>query len=365
MNNHTPDYPGAGPDGRDPFEESLAGTWDSPDAAVDRRLRALIGPVTPLHVPPYGFERVALRARRRRHRKSLLTLAAGVTGVAVVAGGVLAGTQLGGHAVQTAGCDTVGRAVAAPAAWSDRGGPVNVNVPADVPVSGVDFGRGVMERKYEWAIGGVLTAAALSVGIVAGCSSSSAKSPSASATESGVPTPSQSVGTVQLPATTTAPAPSGSASPAAVPRCHTADLTPAAAIVAGSQGAGSESLNLELTNNSGHACTIYGFPGMKLEDMNSSGQATTVTRNFGVKPATITLANGASAATTVRFDFDMPVGGEPPTGNCEAPSVYLQITPPDETTQLSTTITGGPVTVCNHGTLDTLPFVAGVKGPNQ
>jgi hypothetical protein len=104
---------------------------------------------------------------------------------------------------------------------------------------------------------------------------------------------------------------------------------------------------------------------MMLEDTNSSGQATTVTRNAAVKPVTITLANGASAATTVRFDFDMPAKDEPQTGNCEAPSVYLLITPPDETTQLSTTIIGGPITVCNHGTLDVLAFVAGAKGANQ
>jgi hypothetical protein len=174
------------------------------------------------------------------------------------------------------------------------------------------------------------------------------------------------VGTVPL---TTASSPSAagpSASPSAtVPRCHTTDLIPAAAIIAGSAAAGSESLNLKLTNNSGHTCTIYGYPGMMLEDTNSSGQATTVTRNFAVKPATITLANGASAATTVRFDFDVPVADEPSTGNCEAPSVYLQITPPDETTQLSATVTGGPVTVCAHGTLDVLAFVAGSKGANQ
>jgi hypothetical protein len=43
----------------------------------------------------------------------------------------------------------------------------------------------------------------------------------------------------------------------------------------------------------------------------------------------------------------------------------MQITPPDETTQLSATIGGGPVTVCQHGALDVLPFIAGPKGPNQ
>ena len=368
MSNQTPDYPDGGPNqGRDPFEESLAGTWDSPDADVDRRLRALIGPVTPLYPPVYGFERVALRARRRRNRTALLGLAAGFTAVALVAGGVLAGTRLTGHTVETAGCDTMGRALIAPAAWSDGAAQSNVVVPGGAAAGGADFGRGDMDRKYEWAIGGVLVAGALSAGIIAGCSSSGSNNgPSASATESGGPTPSQSVGTVPLSATSATAVPSAAASsPASVPRCHTTDLIPAAALVTGSAGAGSESMNVKLTNNSGHTCTIYGYPGMMLEDTNSSGQATTVTRNTAVKPATITLANGASAATTVRFDFDMPAKDEPQTGNCEAPSVYLLITPPDETTQLSTTIIGGPITVCNHGTLDTLAFVAGAKGANQ
>jgi hypothetical protein len=133
----------------------------------------------------------------------------------------------------------------------------------------------------------------------------------------------------------------------------------------GSQATGHESLNIKLTNNSGHDCTVYGYPGMKLMDANNAGQATTVNRDHSQKPTTITVADGASVATTARIDFSLPSKDEPQSGNCEAPSVYLEITPPDETTQLSTTITGGPVTVCNHGTIDVLPFISGSTGPNQ
>ncbi len=226
-----------------------------------------------------------------------------------------------------------------------------------------------MDRKYEWAIGGVLTAAALSAGIIAGCSSdASASGPSANPTQSVGPSASQSPGTVTLPAPSNGAsggASSGTSPAAGPPRCHTADLSPAVAIVEGSQGAGHESINIKLTNTSGHTCTVYGYPGMKLEDANGSGQATTVNRNHSVKPATIKVPNGGSVATTANFDFDIPAADEPQTGNCEAPSVYLQITPPDETTQLSATIGGGPVTVCEHGTMDVLPFIAGDTGPNQ
>ncbi len=371
-------------DRRDPFEDSLAQTWDAPDASVDRRLRAMVGPVTPLYPPPYGYERVVLRARRRRHRTAAIAAAASVVAVAVVAGGVVAGTRLNNGSVAVAGgCDNVSQSAPGAAKGIDgvTGIDQSVNV-ADVTnmvdvadarggsvqsgPSGIGAERGVMDRKYEVAIGGVLTAAALSVGIVAGCSSSANdKGPSANATQSGGPSsPSQSsAGSVTLPA----PSGSGTTTPSAtgVPRCHTADLSPAVNIVTGSAGAGSESINIKLTNQSGHDCTVYGYPGMKLEDTNASGQATTVTRNHSAKPATLTVANGGSVATTGRFDFDVPASDEPQTGNCEAPSVYLEITPPDETTQLSTTIAGGPVTVCQHGTIDVLPFIAGSTGPNQ
>lgn len=376
MNNdaQTPDDPRRerdqskpGRPGPDPFEDSLAETWDTPDAAVDRRLRALVGPVTPLYPPPYGYERVALRARRRRHRTAFIAAAAGVMAVAVAAGGVIAGTHLsGGNGLQVAGCSAVGQA--APAAWSGEGRPVGVSGP--VEAGGIGSGREVKVRKYEWAIGGLLTAAALSVGIVAGCSSNvSANGPSADATESGGPSASPSAGTVTLPAPSTTPgsgsASSGSGSAGGPPKCHTVDLSPAVSIVAGSQGAGHESINIRLTNTSGHTCTVYGFPGMKLEDGNGSGQATNVTRNHGIKTLTVTVADGASVATTGHFDFDVPAADEPQTGNCEIPSVYLQITPPDETTQLVATITGGPVTVCEHGTIDVLPFISGPTGANQ
>lgn len=373
MNNDAPTPDDPNRDRRHPepdrFEDSLAETWDAPDAAVDRRLRALVGPVTPLYPPPYGYERVALRARRRRHRTAFIAAAAGVMAVAVAAGGVIAGTHLSGGGLQAAGCnaaDLTGRA--APAAWSRDG--LSAGAGRTVEAGGNGSGREVTVRKYEWAIGGVLTAAALSVGIVAGCSSNaSGNGPSASATDGGSPSVSQSPGTVTLPAPSSAPAgggaSSGSSSAGGPPKCRTADLSPAVSIVAGSQGAGHESINIRLTNTSGHTCTVYGFPGMKLEDGNGSGQATNVVRDHSFPTPTITVANGASVATTGHFDFDIPAADEPKTGNCEAPSVYLQITPPDETTQLVATITGGPVTVCEHGTIDVLPFISGPTGANQ
>lgn len=397
----------------DRFEDSLAQTWDSQDAATDRRLRSLIGPVTPLYAPPYGFERVVLRARRRRNRTMMMGLAAGFTAVAVAAGGVVVGTQHSGNAtVQSLACNSAVRTAPGAAQMgavklgaADFGpadlGPGNVQhgrvvsrnvsgtgfgdaAAAVAPAaavrvqgvaygigaasSGVDSGREFMDRKYEWAIGGVLTAAALSVGIIAGCSSSSSDNgPSANATESAGPAASQaatSAGQVQLPSPAVTPS-TPAASPSGLPMCVSTDLSPTVSIVAGSAGAGHELMNVALKNNSGHTCTVYGFPGLQLEDRNNSFQATNVVRDFAVKPTTIVVKNNTSVATTVQFDFDIPAADEPQTGACEAQSVYLGIIPPEEKRQLSATIQGGPVTVCQHGKLDVLPFVPGAKGANQ
>lgn len=387
----------------DRFEDSLAQTWDPGDAAVDRRLRSLIGPVTPLYAPPYGFERVVLRARRRRNRGVLLGLAAGFTAIALAGGAVVVGARTDAVTIQSAGCagtdsytgSVSGAAPGAPGAADSRHGsavsgfgvatgfgsfPAMAAARAVVDTrdgahgadgagSGIGSGREVMDRKYEWAIGGVLTAAALTAGIVAGCSSSSSgNEPSATATESSAatPSPSSSVSAVTLPAPTASTTASGAGQGSAkVPQCHTADLSPAVTIVPGSQATGHELMNLKLTNTSGHTCTVYGYPGMMLEDANSSGQATKVTRDRSLTPKTIVVPYNGSVATSVRFDFDIPASDEPQTGPCEAPSVYLLITPPDEETQLSTTISGGPVTVCEHGALNVLPFTPGPKGANQ
>jgi hypothetical protein len=228
-----------------------------------------------------------------------------------------------------------------------------------------------MDRRYEWAIGGVLTVTALTVGIAAGCSASPAGNTPSAATD-GATSSRSTVGAVQSPnspaavTARTGSSPSrGSVGNTLPSRCRMADLGPEVSVVPGSAGAGHELLNVKLTNNSGHSCTVYGFPGLKLEDKAGRGQTTHVTWDRRNAPKLITLADHASAAATVRFDFDVPAADESQSGDCELPSAYLQITPPDETTQLVAPITGGPVTVCQHGALDVLPFIAGATGANQ
>jgi hypothetical protein len=369
MSNHDPysDTFGAA----DSHEDVLGETMDGQEGLLDRRLRTLVGPVSPLMAPAYGFERVVMRARRRRQRKIMLGATAVLTGIAVASGGVLLGFRASGNDSQlAAGCGGGWTSVSGQSELSDH---VHNGAGAAVAAAAAPVGLGreaTMQRKYEWAIGGVLTAGALAGGIFAGCASNSdtGKGNAASNTPSTSASPTQAAGSVALSpqqsaqgGVTGSPSPSGTGPE----RCHTNDLSPTVALVAGSQGAGHELLNLTLTNTSGRTCTIYGYPGMALEDQNSNQQATVVTRDPAVTKKTITVPNGGSASTTVRFDFDVPGSGEPTTGNCEPPSYSLLITPPDETTQLTAPIGGGPVTVCQRGALDVLAFVSGSTGANQ
>jgi hypothetical protein len=177
------------------------------------------------------------------------------------------------------------------------------------------------------------------------------------------PSPDRRTAVRSAPATSSATPPST----AAVARCHTADLQASVSVVGGSLSSGHEQMNLTLTNTSGQVCTIFGYPGMQLEDQQSAGQATDVIRtSSGVgAPTRLTLADNASASTTVDFLPDSPDSTEPKSGLCEPESYYLEITPPDENTQLKVQIGGGPVMACQEGALTVYPFVAGATGPEQ
>lgn len=289
----------------------LGDIWDGadrgdPDDALDRRLREITGEVTALNAPDRAFEQVWTRGRRRRRRTRWMVASAGTLTCAMVLG-VGVGVGLRPHQQPM------------PTALGQTSPPAADGSPVPAPTSA-----------------GPDTSAAT------GTLASASPSPS---------TPSASAGTSA----------SGSTQ-----RCHTTDLNPSVSIVSGSQGMGHEELNLTLTNTSGHTCTVYGYPGMALEDADLANQATTVVRTPSAGgPRLVALIEGASASTTIDFDLDIPGTGEPQTGACEPESYNLEITPPDETTQLVAPITGGPVTVCQHGTLNVYPFVAGRIGSNQ
>lgn len=333
----------------EPENNDTAGSPDErADAAADAEFRRWADSVTPLPAPPYGFERVLFRAHRRRMRRRMLAATASMVSVAVVFGGLIAGGVLPGLAGTGPNCPS---AAAAPNLV--KGSAVN--------------------RRTEYAIGGALAATALTAGVLAGCTGRSAGGPASTGTgQSSSPSAGQSGGgqltlpSVSVSSAGTSTAPTGQATTgAAVPTCQTADMTAAITPVNGSAGAGSASLNITLTNTSGHTCTVFGFPGLGLEDKNEDKQPTAVTWDPAVPKTTVTLANGASASTTARYDASVPGSGEPTTGACEAPSVYMLVTPPNNQTQLVARIGDSGVTVCQSGALTVFALVPGSTGPKQ
>jgi hypothetical protein len=150
------------------------------------------------------------------------------------------------------------------------------------------------------------------------------------------------------------------------PECSVGGMYSMANVV--SVGAGRMMLNLTLVNVSAHACTIEGFPGLQLQDENHEDQTTSVIRDELVPKTVITLASQESASTTIGFDSGAPTTSEPKSGACEPPSLYLLVTPPNNSAGLVTPIgsdQGSGITVCRHGALDVLPFVPGKTGARQ
>src|ERR1700759_3140683 len=104
-------------------------------------------------------------------------------------------------------------------------------------------------------------------------------------------------------------------------------------------GAGSRFAPLVLKNVSAHTCTVRGYVGGKFV-----GHITHVIRVAGNPVVTVSLAPGESAVSDMRW-------GAIPTGSsthCPTPS-SLNITPPDETTQLKLQWRGGMI--CGDYTL--------------
>jgi Protein of unknown function (DUF4232) len=121
-----------------------------------------------------------------------------------------------------------------------------------------------------------------------------------------------------------APAPASPApAPVAVPRCLEASL---ATTVSGYQvGGGQYGITLKLTNTGSASCSLYGYPGLGLEDAThhvmpsqTHWAATYFAHDPG--PSLIILAPGQSATSSVAF-----AGGGPG----EPWATYLEVTPPN------------------------------------
>lgn len=145
----------------------------------------------------------------------------------------------------------------------------------------------------------------------------------------------------------------GRSTPPAVERCHTGDLS--AHLTVPGAGAGQRYAGLVLTNTSSRPCTLYGYVGVALTGPDAPSH-TKLIRDDGPEDH-ITVDPGGSAATTLHWSA-IPGDGEA-TG-CPEPSA-IEVTPPDETTQLTAGWPASPV--CQHGELHTVPLIKGSVPP--
>ncbi|MBP0456793.1 DUF4232 domain-containing protein [Streptomyces montanisoli] len=118
-------------------------------------------------------------------------------------------------------------------------------------------------------------------------------------------------------------------------RCHTSELK--ASVGSNDPGAGQENYALVLTNTSGSACTVYGYPGFAFVDGSGNSVAADPQRGGGTKTV-VHLAPGHSAWAALSFPNPGMVGGATATPKA------VEITPPDEKAYLKVAWKGGPVT---------------------
>jgi hypothetical protein len=116
-------------------------------------------------------------------------------------------------------------------------------------------------------------------------------------------------------------------SSASTPKCTAADLGTWVAADQGDGAAGTVFFPLELTNLSGHACSLFGFPGVSATDSHGHRLGGPARWDRSVPPHLVTLAPGATAHSVLAYSD--AVVGNCPAGHVRAPAV-LRIFPPDQ-----------------------------------
>jgi uncharacterized protein DUF4232 len=128
-------------------------------------------------------------------------------------------------------------------------------------------------------------------------------------------------------------------------RCHTPGLH--VYLVGSGAAAGSYSFDIAFQNRSGHACFVYGYPRLGLQDGNHRVMPSRVTwgsslarRDPGRHRVVLKPRRAAFASVSAS---DVPFGNE----RCR-PSGWLEVTPPDERSFRLVRFTAP---VCDHGHL--------------
>jgi uncharacterized protein DUF4232 len=130
-----------------------------------------------------------------------------------------------------------------------------------------------------------------------------------------------------------------------LPRCHTPGLH--VYLLPSGAAAGSYSFDIAFQNRSGHACFVYGYPGLGLQDAHHRVMPSHVTWGSSLARRDpgrhlVVLKPGRAAFANVSAS-DVPFGDE----QCR-PSGWLEVTPPDERSFRLVRFTAP---ACDHGHL--------------
>jgi len=141
---------------------------------------------------------------------------------------------------------------------------------------------------------------------------------------------------------------------AAVPRCTQFDLGVWVAVGQGNGALGTIYYPLEFTNMSGHACSLFGYPGVSAIDGNRRQLGSPAGWIRTTTPRTVILAPGATAHTQLAY-HDAVVGTEPGCDPVNS-AALLRIYPPDER---AATYSAFAFQVCSHAG----PVYMSISGP--
>lgn len=118
----------------------------------------------------------------------------------------------------------------------------------------------------------------------------------------------------------------GPGSAAATPRCATSGLD-VWLDTNGNGAAGSSYYNLELTNLSGHTCTLSGYPGVSAVTLADHAVGSAASRDGTVTPHVVKLARGASAIAVLRI---VDAGNFTPSACHDVTAAGLRVFPPNQ-----------------------------------
>jgi hypothetical protein len=122
-----------------------------------------------------------------------------------------------------------------------------------------------------------------------------------------------------------------SAVAASAPACSTSGLV-IWLDTRGNGTAGSTYYNLEFTNQSGHACTLRGYPGVSAVDLSGHQLGSAASRNPARAPRLVTLATDKTAVAVLRI---VDVGVFSPSQCKQRPAAGLRVFPPNRRTSKS------------------------------